>query len=95
MMQQIRNMKRSGTKPPAVKVNLNELFAKMYLVEPVEHKRKISFWLLSETAVTTPVEVVLVGGPNHSDNPKSTDIARRIPDVRERTERRDCKDALG
>ncbi|MCP4752153.1 MAG: hypothetical protein GY866_14750 [Proteobacteria bacterium] len=36
MMQRIRNMKRNGTKPPAVKVNLDELVAKMHLVEPAE-----------------------------------------------------------
>ncbi len=100
MMQRIRNMKRNGTKPPAVKVNLDELVAKMHLVDPAERKRKISFWLLSETAEIAPIEVVLVGRsnglrPNRSSRPEPMDTGRRIPDVQGEVERRDCKDALG
>ena len=60
MMQQIRNQKRTKTKPPAIKVNLNDLFAKMHLVKPVETEQQISLWLISKTAEIAPIRVFLI-----------------------------------
>ncbi len=84
MMQQIRNLKRAKTNPPAAKVNLDELIAKMYLVNPTQPEQRISLWLLSTTAEIKPIKVVLTsksdryghlpGGrlrPDHVDNRKA------------------------
>jgi len=84
MMQQIRNLKRAGTKPPAVRLNLEELIAKMYLVNPAQPKRQISLWLLSTTAEIKPIKVILTSKadryghlpgsslrPEHVDNRKT------------------------
>ena len=68
MMQQIRNLKRAGTKPPAVRLNLEELIAKMYLVNPAQPKRQISLWLLSATAEIKPIKVVLASKSNRYDH---------------------------
>ena len=59
MMQQIRNLKRTGAKPPAAKLNLEELVAKMYLVNPAQSEQQISLWLLSTTAEIKPIKVIL------------------------------------
>lgn len=59
MMQQIRNQKRTKTNPPAVKVNLDELIAKMYLVNPAQPEQQISLWLLSKNAEIRPIKVIL------------------------------------
>ncbi len=59
MMQQLRNLKRARTKPPAVKVNLDELIAKMYLVNSAQPEQQISLWLLSTTAEIKPIKVIL------------------------------------
>lgn len=84
MMQQVRNLKRAGAKPPAVKLNLDELIAKMYLVNPAQPKRQISFWLISATAEIKPIKVILTSKsdrhshlsgrrlrPDHVDNRKT------------------------
>ncbi len=59
MMQQLRNLKRAKTKAPAVKVNLDELIAKMYLVNSAQPEQQISLWLLSTTAEIKPIKVIL------------------------------------
>ncbi len=60
MMQQIRNKKRTKTKPPAIKVNLNDLFAKMHLVNPAQPESQISLWLVSKTGEIAPIRVFLI-----------------------------------
>lgn len=60
MMQQIRNLKRAQTRPPVAKVNLDELIAKMHLVNRAQPRQHISLWLLSKTAEITPINVVLI-----------------------------------
>ena len=59
MMQQVRNLKRAKSKPTAVKVNFEELVAKMYLVNSAQPKCRISLWLLSTTAEIKPIKVIL------------------------------------
>jgi hypothetical protein len=59
MMQQIRNLKRTKIKSPAVKVNLDELVAKMHLVNRAQPEQQISLWLLSTTAEIRPIKVIL------------------------------------
>jgi len=73
MMQQIRNLKRTGINPPAAKVNLDELVAKMYLVNQAQPEQQISLWLLSTTNQITPIKVVLVS---------QSDRYGRLPDNR-------------
>jgi hypothetical protein len=83
-MQQVRNLKRAGTNPPAVKVNLEELVAKMYLVNSAQPKCQISLWLLSTTAEIKPIKVIFTSkadryghlpgrrlGPDHVNNRKT------------------------
>ena len=72
MMQQIRNLKRSGTKPSAVRLNLEELIAKMYLVNPAQPKRQISLWLLSATAEIKPIKVILTSKSDRYGHPPNS-----------------------
>ena len=84
LMQQVRNLKRAGTNPPAVKVNLEELVAKMYLVNSAQPKCQISLWLLSTTAGIKAIKVIFTSkadryghlpgrrlGPDHVNNRKT------------------------
>ncbi len=87
MMQQIRNQKRSKSTHPSVKINFDELVAKMYLVKSAEPKQQISFWLLSTTASITPIRVVLMSMPDKkselisADNRKTLDVKERVFDI--------------
>jgi len=74
IMQQVRNLKRAGTKPPAAKLNLEELIAKMYLVNPAQPKREISLWLLSTTAEIKPIKVVLTSKSDRYGDPPDSRI---------------------
>jgi len=84
IMQQVRNLKRAGINPASVKVNLDELIAKMYLVNRAQPKQQISLWLLSTTAEIKPIKVILTSKsdryghlagsrlrPDHVDNRKT------------------------
>jgi len=80
MAQQIRNQKRSKIEPPAVKVNLDELVAKMYLVKSAEPKQQISLWLLSMTAEIAPIKVFLISktdkySDQQGNRPQSMNVA--------------------
>lgn len=74
IMQQVRNLKRAGAKPPAVKLNLEELVAKMYLVNPTQPKRQISLWLLSTTAEIKPIKVILISKSNRYGHPPGSSL---------------------
>jgi hypothetical protein len=77
IMQQVRNQKRVGIKPPAVKVNLDELIAKMYLVNPAQSRHQVSLWLISTTAAIKPIKVVLT---SQSDRYGHLPVSKFRPD---------------
>ena len=72
IMQQVRNLKRAGTKPSAVRVNLDQLIAKMYLVNSAEPKQQISLWLLSATAEIKPIKVILTSKSDRYGHPPNS-----------------------
>ncbi len=81
LMQQIRNQKRFKIKPPAVKVNLDELVAKMSLVKSAEPKQQISLWLLSTTAEMAPIKVFLISKTDsYSYQPDNRSQSIRVED---------------
>lgn len=91
MMQQIRNQKRTQSRPPAVKVDLNELIAKMYLVNRAQPKQQISLWLLSTAVEIKPIKVILTSkfdgyGPLPDNGLHSVHIDnRKVIETKERT----------
>jgi len=91
MMQQIRNQKRTQSRPPAVKVDLNELIAKMYLVNRAQPKQQISLWLLSTTVEIKPIKVILTSkfdGYGHLPDRRLHSVHidnRKVIETKERT----------
>ena len=85
------DQKRTQSRPPAVKVDLNELIAKMYLVNRAQPKQQISLWLLSTTVEIKPIKVILTSkfdGYGHLPDRRLHSVHidnRKVIETKERT----------